>query len=594
MASNSSRDFMDKSSRSSTGHIPDRIIVGIDYGTTATKISVIPVQGQGRDSLSDVEFIDTWRKASAARKVPSSIAYQSDNSSFSMRSPCWGFEIEHEMKAYSWTKLLLDDHVEPAQFDDQILRNTVSRGIVRPGQKEPVDVVADYLKHVLDYACRFMRLQVPGFGQVPVDVRFAVPATWSQKARQLSERAMTHAWGDRGPQSTLAFMSEPEAAAEVIYRQFGPQLKAGDGILICDCGGGTVDIAAYLVTDCLNFNLLKLTSVQGGKCGGTAIDSRLYDLMRQRLPYTFDSLNHLIAPRSEFMTAFEDVKQQFGLDVPRKTHRLPLEPRRLREDCTLPYYDPETKTFTLFPEDMQHLFDPVIAKITALVSSQVMAADIAYGSPVINRIFPVGGVASSPYIQKALRGCFEISGKLAVTVPRDLDPALAVATGLVLHGLRTRSRDVFDSPRHYGLRSCRSPIMVPCGDGNVQVRAEELVSWVVAKGEEIHHEETRVHTLYRLFADHETAVMTIPVYSCEEWHRPDTAQSDVVAHAGFIVANLSALDLSRFCWETTQEGTVCLLEHHVQTVFDAKRETLHFTVMALDTIIGTLSLPVRR
>lgn len=252
---------MDKSSRSSMDQTPNRIIVGIDYGTTATsrfrvmrktrrrcgvltawpiEVSVFSVQGQGRDSLFDVKFIDTWWKASEARKVPSRIAFQSDNLSFSMRSPCWGFEIEHDMKAYSWTKLLLDDHVEPAKFDDEILRSTVSGGIVRPGQKEPVDVVADYLKHVLDEACRFMRLQVPGFGQVPVDVRFAIPATWSQKARKLSERAMTHAWGDRGPQSTLSLMSEPEAAAEVIYKQFRPQLKAGDGILICDCGGGTV------------------------------------------------------------------------------------------------------------------------------------------------------------------------------------------------------------------------------------------------------------------------------------------------------------------------------------------------------------------
>lgn len=84
------------------------------------------------------------------------------------------------------------------------------------------------------------------------------------------------------------------------------------------------------------------------------------------------------------MSAFELVKQKFGQGVPRKTYGLPLEPRKSREDCTLPYYDPQTKTFTLFSKDIQHLFDPVVAKITALISSQIMAADIAYGSPVIN------------------------------------------------------------------------------------------------------------------------------------------------------------------------------------------------------------------
>ena len=146
------------------------------------------------------------------------------------------------MNAYTWTKLLLDDHVEPAEFDDEILRSTVSRGIVRPGRKQPVDVVSDYLRRVMDYAWRFMRMRshITSFDHVPRDVRFAVPATWSQKAQELSKRAVVQAWGGKRPQDTLSFISEPEAAAEVIHEQFASELKAGDGILVCDCGGGTV------------------------------------------------------------------------------------------------------------------------------------------------------------------------------------------------------------------------------------------------------------------------------------------------------------------------------------------------------------------
>ncbi|PLN76212.1 actin-like ATPase domain-containing protein [Aspergillus taichungensis] len=574
MATNNSMGSMDKwSGRSSSGskpdRIPGRIIVSVDYGTTATSFFL----AEGQTDLSALDFIRTWPGNIESSKLPSSIAYQCDNSSFSMRSPCWGFELEHGMNAYSWTKLLLDGLEASADFDDEILTSMTSHEIVHPGQKQAVEVVSDYLRHVLVYAWSFMRSHISCFDQVPRDVRFTVPATWSQEARDSTERAVAQQWVGRGPEDTLATLFEPEAAAR-------------DGILVCDCGGGTVDIATYLVTDHRSFNMLKLTCVQGAKCGGTAIDSRLYDLMRQRLPRAFSRLNHLIAPGSQFMGVFEKAKQEFGLDVPLRPVRLPLKPRTEGLDLTLPYYDSEFGTLILSTKDLQDLFDPVISKIVALINSQIMAAGKAFGSPVINRIFLVGGVASSPYVQRAIHRCFDTPGKLTVTVPRDLDPALAVGAGSILHGLRCHYPSVLSSPRHYGLGSCQSPDMVQYGD--------RMVTWVVAKGENLRHGEVRIRTLYRSFVDHDATVMAIPVYSYEEPHRPDTAEDHAVELAGFIVADMSTNNLNGFNRVTTPEGTVYLLENRVETVFNARSGTLHFEVMALDAIIGTLTLPIRR
>lgn len=56
----------------------------------------------------------------------------------------------------------------------------------------------------------------------------------------MSEQAVAHAWNGKKPQDTLTLMSEPEAAAETVYRLLRFELRVGDGILICDCGGGTV------------------------------------------------------------------------------------------------------------------------------------------------------------------------------------------------------------------------------------------------------------------------------------------------------------------------------------------------------------------
>ncbi|PKY04394.1 hypothetical protein P168DRAFT_282023 [Aspergillus campestris IBT 28561] len=371
----------------------DRIIIGVDYGTTGTGISVILVEGQ--TGATRCGFITQWLSGANQAKVPSRIAYACNNPSFSMPSSCWGFEIHPDMNACSWTKLLLDHNTELAEFDDEVLRAAVSSGIFDLARgKAPVDAITDYLKHVLSFAWGIIRQDFDvSLDHIPINLQFTVPATWSQESRVLSKQAVTRAWRDKRPQDTITFMSEPEAAAEAVYKLHRSEFKVGDGILICDCGGGTVDIATYLVTDCDQFSLSRITSVQGillterrrgGKCGGTAIDSRLYGLINKRFPGAFKSLNYLIAPGSKFMRAFEDVKTVFGEDERRKTFRLPLNLRRGQRGCTLPYFDPKTKGMILSEEDTRNLYNPVISKIISLINSQIMAADENHGSPVIN------------------------------------------------------------------------------------------------------------------------------------------------------------------------------------------------------------------
>ncbi|PLN84995.1 hypothetical protein BDW42DRAFT_198860 [Aspergillus taichungensis] len=353
---------------------PGRIIIGVDFGTTGTGISVILVEGQDGTTCSGC--VTQWLSGANQPKVPSRIAYARNNPSFSMPSSCWGFEIQPNMNACSWTKLLLDHKAELAEFDDEVLRAAVSLGMFHP---------ANYLQHVLNFAWRTIRQELGvALDRLPINLLFTVPAMWFQKSRILSNQAVTRAWRDKRPQDTITLMSEPEAAAEAVYKLHRSELQVGDGVLICDCGGGTVDISTYLITDCDQFSLSRIASVQGGKCGGTAIDSRLYELLSKRLPSAFKYLNYLIAPGSKFSCTFEGVKQVFGGDEGKDIFRLPLDLRRGQRACTLPYFDPARKELILSREDVQNLFDPVIAKIISLINSQIMAAGKEYGSPVIN------------------------------------------------------------------------------------------------------------------------------------------------------------------------------------------------------------------
>lgn len=208
--------------------------------TGCLAISVILVETQG-DATGSVKGTQK-RFHLPGVKDPSRIAYSSDNLGFSMPSQCWGFQIEPAMSAYSWTKLLLNQNADVSEFDDEILRSTVSLSIFNPASgKAAVDVVADYLRHSLRVTMDAVRRefnQLPDFP--PIDVQFAIPATWSQESQELSRQAMARAWSDRRLQDSLTLIPEPEAAAEAVFENLQPRPKIGDGILICDCGGGTV------------------------------------------------------------------------------------------------------------------------------------------------------------------------------------------------------------------------------------------------------------------------------------------------------------------------------------------------------------------
>lgn len=106
-----------------------------------------------------------------------------------------------------------------------------------------MDVVVDYLSHVLNFVWVTIQKDLGlRLSHLPVDLRFTIPVTRSDRGRELSEEAVIRAWNFKRPQDRLTLMSEPDAAAESVHAQLKEEatLQTGDGILVCDCGSGTV------------------------------------------------------------------------------------------------------------------------------------------------------------------------------------------------------------------------------------------------------------------------------------------------------------------------------------------------------------------
>ena len=88
-----------------------------------------------------------------------------------------------------------------------------------------------------------------------------------------------------GAGSKVHMISEPEAAAMYALHEMDTlNLEIGDSFVLCDAGGGTVDLITYTVSALKP--LLKVTEASpgtGALCGGSFLNRRFQAYIEQKL-----------------------------------------------------------------------------------------------------------------------------------------------------------------------------------------------------------------------------------------------------------------------------------------------------------------------
>ena len=197
-------------------------------------------------------MIRTWpgpsKDADQVWKTPSRIAYPDENPK-KLKSGSvvpWGYQVSPGMKSYSWTKLLLDSKTQFTMYDDKSLetRNAQEGYLRLPPDKSAVDVATDYLYEVNKFMLAELEKTLsPEVVKVtPFEFWFTVPAIWSDRAKDLTRRAALEAGFGKRPGDQIFMIPEPEAASiatlkSLTHDEGDEQVKKGDGVLVCDCGG---------------------------------------------------------------------------------------------------------------------------------------------------------------------------------------------------------------------------------------------------------------------------------------------------------------------------------------------------------------------
>ena len=153
----------------------------------------------------------------------------------------WGFELRPEENRLRCIKLLLDSRQRLPAY---VPRNELKAELRRSG-KDAQTVVADYLTELWNHAKATLdRTYSPLFmATTKLEIILTVPAVWSDAAKDATLEAAVKAGLGK---HKISLISEPEAAAVYTLKAIQPNhLRAGDNFIVCDAGGGTVDLISY-------------------------------------------------------------------------------------------------------------------------------------------------------------------------------------------------------------------------------------------------------------------------------------------------------------------------------------------------------------
>ncbi|KAF7896081.1 hypothetical protein EAF00_006096 [Botryotinia globosa] len=577
-----------------SGH---KIIIGIDYGTTYSGVSYVTTDKAG---LEDITIVSPWPgDPHVSWKTPTRIAYSQENSK--IKNNKWGFQVTSKMKSYSWTKLLLDNNAAAMEHDDPSLTSLAGSGMLQlPPFRDAAGVCEDYLHEVYTHVSGILREQMTDltFENTPMECWVALPAVWSEEAKDATLKAARNAgfWERSGDE--IYTIAEPEAAAIATLKEYAKSdsfnsVSCNENILICDCGGGTVDITTYTIIQVQPYLIFDELCVGiGGKCGSTNIDRNLHLLLSKRFGSAYNDLPFdQKGPGSRFMTAFETLKRDFGRNDEREVGELgPLNLDVQDSD----HYDTEDRLVLLSYEDMEHLFDPVIAEITSLVGKQVKAAKTAKDAK-INRIILVGGFGESPHLNKQLKKWCRQNGNIILMRP--LHPQSAVVRGAALRGLEGIAPRAKQLRRHYGI--C---LGLPFREGidseedsyidpwNDEKMCGQRMRWLILKGTEITKDTSGITNLCHGYTPGMDLVFTCTLYACVAEDPPEYRNDPRIEAVGLICSAVGKdVDLGQFTMKNYNDRLhrwVHKVSFQEQIIFGGKGDNLTFRCLMGDEEIG--------
>ncbi|KAF2127837.1 actin-like ATPase domain-containing protein [Dothidotthia symphoricarpi CBS 119687] len=369
-----------------------QILIGIDFGTTYSGVAWAYSK-----QPEDINIITNWDcteyESSDKGKAPTRISYEQSSSNEIL----WGYNVG-DKEAVEWFKLLLLDEEEMDAKQRNSPQIKQAKELLRKAGKTAVQAVTDYLRLLWAHAVSNIE---KAFGEatvegLPFQIVCTVPAVWTTQA----VNKMREAAKDAGilehriaGETTLNFVSEPEAAALATFDDLKarPNFQVGDTFVVCDAGGGTVDLISYQVSQTKPMRLSECVEGSGKLCGAVFLDQDFEAFMKQLVGEAWDVPDSVIKGvmsaqwENGIKRGFEDQDRNWKITLP--------------YDCVTRGAPP---FISLDRGHVREIFDDVVSQVRSLVNDQVSAVEEKTGRPP-KAVVLVGGFGSCRYLFNLLR-----------------------------------------------------------------------------------------------------------------------------------------------------------------------------------------------
>ncbi|CZT11384.1 related to hsp70 protein [Rhynchosporium agropyri] len=569
----------DLSSAPSIYHSREQIVVALDFGTTYSGIAYAFANVPKPEVISIMDW--PGLEGFAQPKVPTIICYNNDdNSDFT-----WGAQ-KHKNDVVQGVKLLLDPHQTRPLY---LPESTAKADLKRLG-KPAVEVAADYMGAIFKHAMKKIETSIPSEYLQVCQKQFVltVPAVWSDKAKDTTLKA-----AKRAGIHPVALIKEPEAAAMYTLHMLQDKaLNVGDAFVICDAGGGTVDLISYEITQLSpRLELKELVPGKGGMAGSLGLNKRFEQAVKD-----------LVGEDQYFSLrktkGFEQAVQQFDRSV--KT--------AFRGDLDEDYYinfpmanlddDPVNNLVSNCWNMKGSIFDPLIADIERLVDEQVnlvLVKRLNEGHPKANEvkaIFLVGGFGSSEY----LKACLETNHS-HIQVIQPYGAWAAIVKGAVLSQLPQETLIVSNqATRHYGVNALsafeqfRDAGQVKIFDPILGSDRIHLMTWYILCGEDLLREQVIKFPFYRSlregFANSELIFKDELIQSESKTPPVHPAASTTKVNC-VLTADLSTVDRRHLQRVVGQDGNI-YFDVHYDLLITIKPAMMKFSLEVKGKEMGTV------
>ena len=410
-----------------------RILVAIDFGTTysgvayclTTKVSDVRYDGNGTLTLFSPKTRSTiiqWPDADGSlegvtsEKVPTKISYTDTG------EVKWGFQVDVNKPHFAEFKLYLND---TQASDSLVAREYPNPNCLRPDDRHTaVKLATDYLRLLREHIMAIFKNKLGEHvtATVPFEYIITVPAIWNEASKSKTLRCAK----DAGLRGDIKMVVEPEAASIYVLDSMDPDtIVVGDTFVMCDAGGGTVDLISYTVHETKPLCIQEGAVGDGHKVGSAYLnrifEKRLKDELRGVRGWGPDT-------SKEAVDWFEEkVKRSFS---------------GKEDDVLIPVPGLSANKakgvnargkYLLSGSALKEIFQPVVPVITTLVQSQIDTTGAA-----VTSVLMVGGFGQSAYLRESIK---EVVGP-GVMVVQPPKGWTAVVEGALIKILNERIPDM--------------------------------------------------------------------------------------------------------------------------------------------------------